>query len=40
MSTLRKYMMPSSLEDFEMEFTSLGDTKRDMLKDLELEWVE
>ena len=33
-------MMPSSLEDFEMEFTSLGDTKRDMLKDLELEWVE
>ena len=37
-STLRKYMMPSTLED-EMQFTSQGD-KRDMLHDLEREWVE
>ena len=33
-------MMPSSAEDFEMQFSSLGDDKKDMLKDLEREWVE
>jgi hypothetical protein len=33
-------MMPSSAEDFEMQYSSLGDDKKDMLKDLEREWVE